>query len=501
MRLFGNWLRRKKSAKRRKQRSGVVPVEQLENRTLLTSASFIYETGALTIDMTDNASVSVLVGYSGELAVKTDTINSFNVSVSKVRSIIINGGEGDNYIDLNEVSPKFGFSEGLAGNIKVFGNGGNDVIVGSDFAEYLAGGKGNDIINGNMGNDTLNGNSGKDLLNGGDGKDTIFGGSGHDQLIGGWGDDKLKGHGGHDTLEGGHAFDVLFGGAGNDRLFGGKSDDILIGGTGDDYLHAGDSDGDNVLIGGDGNDILIGNKYDNNLLIGGKGDDVLIGGNADDMLLGGQGLDDLYGEDGNDVLLGGADKDFVSGGEGDDCIEYSKDDDVKGDRGNDIFFEDSYFGLTKSDLSEFHPSDLKDYGGFVVTDNYKRKIICSEHCQTDISAIIFIPKSRKRGNVKKRGTLSSVFEEAWNIAKGSDYWNAMKINGLATSIILNSDPKIIFKLIEEGALGASVSGNGPSIAAIAKKNILPKLAKIFSSLEGNTMIASINNKKAEVHEL
>jgi len=141
------------------------------------------------------------------------------------------------------------------------------------------------------------------------------------------------------------------------------------------------------------------------------------------------------------------------------------------------------------------------YGGFVVTDNYKRKIICSERCQTDISAIIFIPKSRKRGNVKKLVTLSSVFEEAWNIAKGSDYWNAMKINGLATSIILNSDPKIIFKLIEEGALGASVSGNGPSIAAIAKKNILPKLAKIFSSLEGNTIIASINNKKAEVHEL
>ena len=141
------------------------------------------------------------------------------------------------------------------------------------------------------------------------------------------------------------------------------------------------------------------------------------------------------------------------------------------------------------------------YGGFVVTDNYKRKIICSENCQTDISAIIFIPKSRKRGNVKKLGTLSSVFEEAWNIAKGSDYWNAMKINGLATSIILNSDPKIIFKLIEEGALGASVSGNGPSIAAIGKKNILPKLAKIFSPLEGNTMVASINNKKAEVHEL
>ena len=56
-------------------------------------------------------------------------------------------------------------------------------------------------------------------------------------------------------------------------------------------------------------------------------------------------------------------------------------------------------------------------------------------------------------------------------------------------------------MLFRSALGASVSGNGPSIAAIAKKNILLKLAKIFSSLEGNTVIASINNKKAEVHEL
>ena len=141
------------------------------------------------------------------------------------------------------------------------------------------------------------------------------------------------------------------------------------------------------------------------------------------------------------------------------------------------------------------------YGGFVVTDNYKRKIIRSEDCKDDISAVIFIPRSRKRGNVKKLGALSNVFEQAWNLAKNSDYWNAMKINGLATSTILSSNPKIIHELIEKGALGASVSGNGPSIAAISKKNTLPKLMKIFTSFEGNTMVASINNKKAEVHEL
>ena len=141
------------------------------------------------------------------------------------------------------------------------------------------------------------------------------------------------------------------------------------------------------------------------------------------------------------------------------------------------------------------------FGGFIVTDNYKRKIIHSKKCQNNISAIIFIPKSRKRGNVKKLKILSDVFEQAWNLAKKSDYWNAMILNGFATSAILNSNPKIISKLIENGALGASISGNGPSIAAITKNETIPKIKKVFSSFEGNVIVAKVNNKKAEVHEL
>ena len=141
------------------------------------------------------------------------------------------------------------------------------------------------------------------------------------------------------------------------------------------------------------------------------------------------------------------------------------------------------------------------YGGFVVTDNYNKKIIHSEKCLNRVSAVIFIPKSRKRGNVRKLKTSSDVFEQAWNLAKKSDYWNAMILNGLATAPILSSEPKIIPKLIENGALGASVSGNGPSIAAIVKNDNVSKIKSVFSSLEGKTTVAQINNKKAEVHEL
>lgn len=141
------------------------------------------------------------------------------------------------------------------------------------------------------------------------------------------------------------------------------------------------------------------------------------------------------------------------------------------------------------------------YGGFNVTDNFKRSLVSSEKAPANLIAVIFIPKNRKRGNLKNLKILSSVFESAWESAKNGDYWNAMNINGLATSAILNSDPKIIINLLEKGAYGASVSGNGPSIAAITKKENESNIKKIFSALEGNVIVSKINNKKAEVYEL
>ena len=141
------------------------------------------------------------------------------------------------------------------------------------------------------------------------------------------------------------------------------------------------------------------------------------------------------------------------------------------------------------------------YGGFNVTDNAKKKRISFEKGPTNLIAVIFIPKNRKRGNLKKLKILSSVFENAWELSRKANYWDAMIINGLATASILNSDSKIIADLIEKGALGASVSGNGPSIAAITKKENEATIRKVFSTLEGSIIVSKISNKKAEVHEV
>ena len=141
------------------------------------------------------------------------------------------------------------------------------------------------------------------------------------------------------------------------------------------------------------------------------------------------------------------------------------------------------------------------YGGFNVTDNTKKKRVSFEKGPNNMVAVIFIPKNRKRGNLKKLKIFSSIFENAWELARKANYWDAMVINGLATASILNSEPKIITNLVEKGALGASVSGNGPSIAAITKKENESNIKKIFSTLEGNVIVSKISNEKAEVYEM
>ena len=141
------------------------------------------------------------------------------------------------------------------------------------------------------------------------------------------------------------------------------------------------------------------------------------------------------------------------------------------------------------------------YGGFNVTDNAKKKRIKHEKGPSNLIAVIFIPKNRKRGNIKNLKIFASVFENAWELAKKTKYWDAMIINGLATASILNSEPKIIANLIEKGALGASISGNGPSIAAITKKENESAIRKVFSTLEGKIIVSKISNTKAEVYEM
>jgi shikimate kinase len=136
------------------------------------------------------------------------------------------------------------------------------------------------------------------------------------------------------------------------------------------------------------------------------------------------------------------------------------------------------------------------YGGFVVTDNYARKLVKREEAPDSLYAVIFLPNNIPRGDVRKLGDLADLFMDAYHLAEGGEYWKAMKLNGVLASAALGTTYKPVLAALEQGALAAGISGNGPSIAAIAYEDELEDIQNAFGKFNGKVLTSKVNNQKA-----
>ena len=223
------------------------------------TAMFDPDTGKLTITGDSNdTQITVATGDQGRVLINSDIVidNFVAVMADKVKCIDVDGGDGDDIINLEGVGPS-NFPNLIDElNINIVGGDGNDTIDGSEFGDNIDGGDGNDFVHGGGGDDMVKGGGGEDDLFGGDGKDTVKGGDGFDNMDGGDGDDTLEGGTGDDTIEGGDGDDTIKGGDDFDEIFGGDGEDTIFGGTGNDIINGGrDKD---FILGGSGTDFING---------------------------------------------------------------------------------------------------------------------------------------------------------------------------------------------------------------------------------------------------
>jgi shikimate kinase len=141
------------------------------------------------------------------------------------------------------------------------------------------------------------------------------------------------------------------------------------------------------------------------------------------------------------------------------------------------------------------------FGGFTVTDNYSRRLIRREEAPENLYAIIFLPRNTSRGDVRRLSNLSDLFTDAFKLAEAGEYWKAMKLNGVLASAALGSTYLPVMAAIERGALAAGVSGNGPSITAVAYEDEVEDIKSALSKFEGMIIMSRINNQKASVEAL
>ena len=141
------------------------------------------------------------------------------------------------------------------------------------------------------------------------------------------------------------------------------------------------------------------------------------------------------------------------------------------------------------------------FGGFVITDNYAHKLIRRDKAPDNLYAIIFIPSIRNRINIDKLSIMADLFSEAFKLAKSRDYWKAMKLNGVICSSVFSKEYAPLLEALEKGALAASISGNGPSIAAVTHKDQIQEIKSVFIKFNGRVLVSKVNNQKASVEKI
>lgn len=139
------------------------------------------------------------------------------------------------------------------------------------------------------------------------------------------------------------------------------------------------------------------------------------------------------------------------------------------------------------------------YGGVVITDNRSHELLKHYRAPEDLYALIFLPVQETRGDfISRLPIMSDLFFDSFNLAKSGNYWKAMKLNGVIMSSISGFDSRPALDALKAGALSASISGNGPSTAAVTYIENIDSILAAFSRYDGKILVSKLDNKKASV---
>ncbi len=217
-----------------------------------------------------------------------------SILTATLRSITINGGSGNNLIDLRNVtSAAFPRAGGLT--VVVQAGAGNDTVLGSSFGDQISGGAGDDSLDGGLGNDSLDGGLNNDIVIGGVGNDTLAGGDGVADVLSAVTTSNLTLSPTQLTMGASSITEV--------DTFSGFEKALMLGSGTANVMDASAATIPVTLYGGGGNDVLIGSTAAD-YIDGQAGNDTLTGGGGNDALFGGVGSDDFREVAYTDVVAG-----------------------------------------------------------------------------------------------------------------------------------------------------------------------------------------------------
>lgn len=149
----------------------------------------------------------------------------------------------------------------------------------------------------------------------------------------------------------------------------------------------------------------------------------------------------------------------------------------------------------------FDDASASYFGGVIVTDNIKRKILKRLVVPDNFAVLLCIPPNKSytvNVDIDRIHSVASLAEIAHKEACRGNYWQAMSLNGLIYSVALGYDSSIAVDALMAGAVAAGLSGKGPAVVAVVPDEKIDDVRIKWNDREAKILQTRVNHQKARV---
>jgi shikimate kinase len=162
---------------------------------------------------------------------------------------------------------------------------------------------------------------------------------------------------------------------------------------------------------------------------------------------------------------------------------------------------DAAFDAKVTVTGAFDDACASYFGGVLVTDNLKRKLLKRFTLSEDLTVLFHVPSSKAYtgdSDVNRLRTVKSLVEIAYREALKGNFWTALTLNGLIYSSALGYDASVALDAVAAGALAAGLCGKGPAVTAVVSNDKIDLVKTALQCHEGEVLQARLNHEKAKV---
>jgi shikimate kinase len=162
---------------------------------------------------------------------------------------------------------------------------------------------------------------------------------------------------------------------------------------------------------------------------------------------------------------------------------------------------DAAFDAKVTVTGAFDDACASYFGGVIVTNNLKRKIIKRSTLPEGLSVLFHVPpKKAYTGNidVDRLKPVAPLVKIAYEEALKGNLWTALSLNGIIYSSALGYETSVAMDAMNAGATAAGLCGKGPAVTAVVSDYKIDQVKAVLQRHQGEVIQARLNQEKAKV---